>query len=52
MSLNHLLVPMIHAERESRIARQQLARDAATERSNRTIRSASINQPLQLLPLR
>jgi hypothetical protein len=52
MNLNHLLVPMIQAERENRIARQQLARDAAAERSDRAIRSASINQVLRLLPLR
>ena len=52
MSLNHLLVPMIQAERENRIARQQLARDAAAERSERATRPASINKPLQLSPLR
>ena len=52
MSLNHLLVPMIQADRENQIARQQVAREAAAERSERAARPASINQPLQLSPLR
>jgi hypothetical protein len=52
MNLNHLLVPMIQADRENQIARRQVARDAAADRSSRPNRPASTDRPLQLLPLR
>jgi hypothetical protein len=52
MSLNHLLVQLIQADRETSIARQQLARHAASQPSSLATRIALVTHISRLLPFR